>query len=132
MRNAGHARDGEPHPFRRQFLLPDRSEEEVGDLGDDSPATFRRCRLDHLCFEAEKWDDIRDWADHLVAADTEIIWGPGRHGPGNNLFLFFKDPDGNWLEVSAELETKTPGDPPGIWKHEPRTLNLWGDAVMRS
>jgi len=33
-----------------------------------------------------------------------VKWGPGRHGPGNNLFVFIHDLDGNWVEVSAELE----------------------------
>jgi catechol 2,3-dioxygenase len=30
--------------------------------------------------------------------------GPGRHGPGNNLFVFFDDPSGNHIELSAEME----------------------------
>ena len=28
----------------------------------------------------------------------------GGTGPGNNLFIFIEDPDGSWIEVSAELE----------------------------
>ena len=88
-------------------------------------------RLDHLCFETDSWNDIRDWADRITQMGIEIQWGPGRHGPGNNLFFFLNDPDGNWIELSAELEVKKPGDLPGQWKHEPRTLNLWGMAKMR-
>jgi catechol 2,3-dioxygenase-like lactoylglutathione lyase family enzyme len=88
-------------------------------------------RLDHLCFETESWNDIRDWADLLTQKNIALQWGPGRHGPGDNLFLFFNDIDGNWLELSAELESKQPGDMAGKWKHEPRTLNLWGMAKMR-
>ena len=89
-------------------------------------------RLDHHCYEAGSWNAIRDWADRAVANDVEIQWGPGRHGAGNNLFIFVHDPDGNWLEVSAELETKEFGAEPGVWAHEPKTLNLWGHAKMRS
>ena len=59
-------------------------------------------------------------------------WGPGRHGPGNNLFLFVHDPDGNWVELSAELEVVAPDRPTGTWPHEERTLNSWGSAPLRS
>jgi catechol 2,3-dioxygenase len=89
-------------------------------------------RLDHHCYEAGDWNSIRDWADHLSSNEIPIIWGPGRHGPGNNLFLFFKDPDGNWLEISAELETLDDGRPVGEWEHAERTLNLWGKGMLRS
>jgi len=60
-----------------------------------------------------------------------LMWGPGRHGPGNNLFVFIEDIDGNWIEISAELETVI-GRPPKNWPQEERTLNLWGKAIMRS
>ena len=35
----------------------------------------------------------------------DTAWGPGRHGPGNNLFVFYTYPDGDWIEISGELET---------------------------
>lgn len=89
-------------------------------------------RLDHHCYEAENWNAIRDWADRAVALGISIQWGPGRHGAGNNLFVFIHDPDGNWIEISAELEFIEPGKQTGIWRHETRTLNLWGHAKMRS
>jgi catechol 2,3-dioxygenase len=89
-------------------------------------------RLDHHCYEVRHWNDIRDWADRATALDIPIEWGPGRHGAGNNLFIFVHDPDGNWVELSAELEQVEPYSKTGKWKHEPRTLNLWGMAKMRS
>lgn len=89
-------------------------------------------RLDHHCYETPDWNAIRDWGDHLAAKRIPVTWGPGRHGPGNNLFLFFHDPDGNWLEVSAELEIVSADRPVGVWPHEERTLNIWGQAPLRS
>ena len=56
---------------------------------------------------------------------------PGRHGPGNNLFVFIQDCDGNKIELSAELEIVRSRQLID-WPHEARTLNLWGDALMRS
>lgn len=86
--------------------------------------------LDHHSYEAGEWITIRDWADHLGALHIPIVWGPGRHGPGNNLFIFIKDPDGNMIEISAEIEYVR-DRPVKEWKHEPYTLNMWGPAIMR-
>lgn len=90
------------------------------------------CWFDHHCYEAGDWGLIRDWGDHFARFDIAAQWGPGRHGPGNNLFLFVHDCDGNWLEVSAELEIVAVDRPVGVWKHEQRTLNSWGTAPLRS
>ena len=87
--------------------------------------------LDHHSYEAGEWNVIRDWSDHFAARDIRLMWGPGRHGPGNNLFVFIEDPDGNWIEVSAELEVIR-DRPVKHWPHGERTLNLWGNAIMRS
>ncbi|HWP35804.1 MAG TPA: VOC family protein, partial [Thermodesulfobacteriota bacterium] len=89
-------------------------------------------RLDHHCYETAGWTAIRDWADRFAAQGVPLDWGPGRHGPGNNLFIFVRDPDGNWIELSAELEVVAPDRPAGRWRHEERTLNLWGRAPLRS
>ncbi len=88
--------------------------------------------FDHCCYETSGWNDIRDWGDHLAGLRIPVVWGPGRHGPGNNLFLFIDDPDGNSVELSAELEIVPAGRPAGSWPHEQRTLNLWGRAPLRS
>lgn len=99
-----------------------------------SLAVFRapRKRLDHLCYDVENWAHIRDWADRFAALHVALKWGPGRHGPGNNLFFFINDPDGNWLEFSAELEHVEDARDIKHWAHEERTLNSWGAAIMRS
>jgi catechol 2,3-dioxygenase-like lactoylglutathione lyase family enzyme len=88
--------------------------------------------LDHHCYETTDWNVIRDWGDHFARCGVPIRWGPGRHGPGNNLFLFVHDADGNWVELSAELERVSADRIPGTWPHEQRTLNLWGQAPLRS
>ena len=89
-------------------------------------------RFDHHCYEATDWNSIRDWGDHFADLRIPVKWGPGRHGPGNNLFLFVHDPDGNWVELSAEIDVVAPDRPRGVWPHEERTLNSWGSAPLRS
>ncbi len=89
-------------------------------------------RLDHHCYEVTDWNLIRDWGDHMGDERIPLKWGPGRHGPGNNLFFFVHDPDGNWVELSAELEIVRHDRPAGVWPHEEHTLNLWGQGLLRS
>ncbi len=97
-----------------------------------SLACFRQDRtgVDHHSYEAGDWSVIKDWCDRMGDRHIPIMWGPGRHGPGNNLFIFIEDPDKNWIEISAELEV-IHDRPVKEWRHEPRTLNSWGRAIMR-
>ena len=125
------------------FRLSDRVKDSEGDTtavfmrSDDEHHSFacfrsRVRKLDHFCFETTQWNDIRDWADHLATLYLPIGWGPGRHGPGNNLFFMLNDPDGNAFEFSAEIEHIDHDTDTREWPHEQRTLNSWGSAWMRS
>ena len=89
-------------------------------------------RLDHLSCETRDLHALIAWADRTASRGIPIHWGIGRHGPGNDIFFMVKDPDDNLIEISAELESCAPDRPAGRWRHEPRTLNLWGTAIMRS
>jgi catechol 2,3-dioxygenase-like lactoylglutathione lyase family enzyme len=97
-------------------------------------AAFRapESRPDHHCYETSGWLDIRDWGDRMASLRIPLWWGPGRHGPGNNLFFMIEDPDGHKVEFSAELEQLPQEAAFRTWPHEQRTLNLWGSAWMRS
>jgi catechol 2,3-dioxygenase-like lactoylglutathione lyase family enzyme len=89
-------------------------------------------RFDHQSFEAPDWTALRDWADHMGREKLPLVWGVGRHGPGNDVFFMIADPDGNLAEISAEIEVCASDRPAGLWPHEQRTLNQWGAAIMRS
>ena len=89
-------------------------------------------RPDHHAYEVSCWNDIRDWADHMASLEIKLWWGPGRHGPGNNLFFMVEDPDGYKVEISAELESMADDDPVRRWPHSERSLNLWGPGWMRA
>jgi catechol 2,3-dioxygenase len=88
--------------------------------------------LDHYCYEVEDWNELKYWCDELAAGGVRVTWGPGRHGPGNNLFIFFDDLDGARIELSCEMErfwdeSVTYG-PPREWTSGTRAVNLWGPA----
>jgi catechol 2,3-dioxygenase-like lactoylglutathione lyase family enzyme len=112
--------------LRTSFLRTDQEHHSLAVFQADT------CRLDHHCYETSNWNLLRDWADHFSEAGLTLQWGPGRHGPGNNLFIFVHDPDDNWLEISAELEVVSEQRSTGVWPHVERTLNLWGRGHLRS
>ncbi|MEM5438755.1 VOC family protein [Paraburkholderia diazotrophica] len=87
---------------------------------------------DHHCYETSSWNDIRDWGDRFARARYSIFFGPGRHGPGNNLFFMITDPDGNRVELSCDLQRVEAAHPPGVWPHEEYTLNSWGRGWIRT
>ena len=90
-----------------------------------------RTGVDHHSYEAGEWGVMKDWCDRFGDRHIKLDWGPGRHCPGNNLFAFITDPDGNWIEISAELEIIY-DRPAKVWPHEERTLNLWGMSKLRA
>ena len=51
---------------------------------------------------------------------------------GERSVVMVRDPDGNLAEISSEIEICSDKRPVGQWRHEERTLNLWGKAIMRS
>ena len=89
-------------------------------------------RFDHLSCETRDAAAVIAWADRMASNGIPIHWGIGRHGPGNDVFFMVKDPDGNLVEISADIEVCDASRAPGTWRHEERTLNLWGTAIMRS
>jgi catechol 2,3-dioxygenase-like lactoylglutathione lyase family enzyme len=87
--------------------------------------------VDHFSFDLADWRDFRDWGDRLACAGIDVSWGPGRHGPGNNLFIMFDDPDAYHVELSAEMEMFYDDRveyAPRVWETTPRTVNLWGQV----
>ncbi len=81
----------------------------------------------HIAFEVPDYEAITDAAEALEERNHPIYRGPGRHGPGNNIFLYFPDPDGYPIELTAKME-ETPevgGRPPKRWPQTPETWNVW-------
>ena len=61
--------------------------------------------------------------------DLAPAWGPGRHGPGDNVFAYFIAPFGAVVEfstavekVSEDYEVGAPDD----WKWPPNHIDQWG------
>jgi catechol 2,3-dioxygenase-like lactoylglutathione lyase family enzyme len=88
--------------------------------------------IDHYSYDLAEWEDFKSWCDRLTDDGVDVAWGPGRHGPGNNLFVFFDDPAGNHVELSAEMERfhdDRVAYVPRHWEPVPRSVNLWGGQL---
>jgi catechol 2,3-dioxygenase len=59
--------------------------------------------LHHFAFELTCFDELRLLGDHVVRHGRQLVWGPGRHGPGHNLFAYFLDPGGGMVEMYTDL-----------------------------
>jgi catechol 2,3-dioxygenase len=69
---------------------------------DDLPR-YSRPGLEHFSYLIDSYEEMERSVKVLQEHGVEIVRGIGRHGPGNNLFLVFKDPDGNNVEVYCEM-----------------------------
>jgi catechol-2,3-dioxygenase len=59
--------------------------------------------LHHYAFELENWSAIQRYCDHLAFIGKRLVWGPGRHAPGRNLYTYIPDPDNTLVEGYADL-----------------------------
>ncbi len=85
--------------------------------------------IDHIGYAISDGTELLRWADYLSRHQTPVLWGPGRHGAGNDLFLRFADSEGIHIELSAELQQYYDQDvttPPRLWHTRSVALNLWG------
>ena len=57
--------------------------------------------LNHIAFEMVDIDAVMRGIGRLKDAGIETFWGPGRHGPGNNVFAYFVAPFGAAVEFQG-------------------------------
>jgi catechol 2,3-dioxygenase-like lactoylglutathione lyase family enzyme len=89
----------------------------------------RDATLNHIAFEMPDLDGVMRGAGRLRDHGYPVEWGPGRHGPGSNVFCYFCGPEempleytGEMLQVDASYRTGAPAD----WKWPPRRVDRWG------
>lgn len=85
--------------------------------------------IDHIGFTIGNGPELLRWSDYLSQRQTPILWGPGRHGAGQDLFVRFADSEGIHIELSAELLQYYDSDvttPPRLWHTRIAAHNLWG------
>lgn len=87
-----------------------------------------RSTLQHVAWEVPRFDDVMVGVGHMARHGHNVIWGPGRHAVGENIFTYYKDPEGNVIEYFAEVELFPPQG-----AREPRRYEMgeYGDDAWR-
>ena len=103
----------------------------------------------HTAFELRDWGHMHEACDYLSLNGYKLLWGPGRHGIGHNLFAYHRGPNGLIVETFAELDRMNEDlgyfEPrpwhrdnpqrPKVWEKDPSASNLWGimpsDEMMK-
>lgn len=90
----------------------------------------KHTQMHHIAFELKDWAQIQMACDHLGRKNTPIIWGPGRHGPGHNIYTYHRNPDDQIVEMFAELdkmldETLGYFDPRPWHRDSPQRPKVW-------
>ncbi|WP_416463518.1 VOC family protein [Sphingomonas sp. VDB2] len=85
--------------------------------------------LNHIAFEMEDLDAVMRGIGRLRDQDMAPAWGPGRHGPGANVFAYFIAPFGPVIEFSTAVN-KVPDDyqagAPEDWTWPEKRIDQWG------
>jgi catechol 2,3-dioxygenase len=118
-KDAGWYRDTLGHRFMEYTVIPERPDwvvfamttvcERAHDMGlvwDPSPVPGR---LNHVSYWVDSREELLRAADVLLNQDVPIEFGPGKHGMGEQDYLYFREPGG----VRIELNTG------GYRNHEP-------------
>jgi catechol-2,3-dioxygenase len=89
--------------------------------------------LNHVAYEVPNIDGLMRGTGRLKKNGFDIEWGVGRHGPGNNVFSYFIEPDGFVAEYTTELDqideaTHVPQDAAYWDKIMPQRGDRWGTA----
>lgn len=64
-----------------------------------------RTGLQHAAFDIGSIDNVMRAFGRLRDQGVACIWGVGRHGPGNNVFSYYRDPANNVVEFYGDMET---------------------------
>ncbi|MEA2212372.1 MAG: hypothetical protein QOF83_2320 [Solirubrobacteraceae bacterium] len=85
--------------------------------------------MHHMAYEVASFEGFSTQADMLAANGVSVAWGPGRHAPSRNYFMYFDDDDGNRIEWMAgvRLIYDEEGHVPQVFDPAvPTTWNVWG------
>jgi len=94
----------------------------------------QRAPQNHLHHHAWTFEDLNTLgrvSDRLHARGQYLTWGPGHHGPGDNRFIYFRDPSKALLEGCAQIAMFGEGSEyqPKTWPFGSKSVSLWGSRL---
>jgi catechol 2,3-dioxygenase-like lactoylglutathione lyase family enzyme len=90
--------------------------------------------LYHYAYEVASIQALADVSDALDRAGSRIIWGPGRHGAGDNLAVYHYDGSGTIVEHYCEMQMIVDDSwKPRQWDiADVRAVSTWGPPPEQS
>ncbi|WP_411907079.1 VOC family protein [Rhizobium mayense] len=91
--------------------------------------------LNHVAFLMPDLESVMRASGRVVDHGYPIGWGVGRHGPGDNVFAYFVDPQGVVIEYTAEVlrvDDSYRARGPEEWVWPPGRTDHWGIAPPKS
>jgi hypothetical protein len=91
--------------------------------------------LNHIAFLMPDFEAVMLGGGRMREAGYPVEWGPGRHGPGNNLFNYFVAPFDFVIEYTAEVEQVGEdyvAGGPADWTWPPGRVDQWGFSAPPS
>jgi len=82
--------------------------------------------MQHLSFRLANIDELGVGMAQMEMKGWKKLWGPGRHGPGSDMFVFFRNPAGATVEYHCDEDFIVD---PAAWQPrewEPQTITRWG------
>lgn len=84
--------------------------------------------LNHVAYELPDIDTEMRGIGNLKRRGIAPMWGPGRHGPGNNVFCYYQDGSGYVCEYTSEVQKIDEAThQPEVWpRNIPEKMDRWG------
>lgn len=90
--------DHDPDLIVFSMVTTNEKSHDLGLVRDLTPVTGR---IHHLAFWVDTVEDVLRAADVLMESGVHIEFGPGRHGMGEQTYLYFREPGGLRYEVNS-------------------------------
>jgi catechol 2,3-dioxygenase-like lactoylglutathione lyase family enzyme len=86
--------------------------------------------LNHCSWTMGSIDELFRAQGRVRAWGSPLMWGTGRHGPGNQVFNYFVEPSGYVCELIADgIDiTDEAAWKPQVWVRAPQFMDLWGTS----
>lgn len=94
-------------------------------------ARSERTSLNHVSFEMRGLDEFMRATGAMLRRGHQLLWGPGRHGAGDNTFSYFQDPGTRYvLEYTTALQEidEEHGWTPKVYTTSPEDTDQWGTS----
>jgi catechol 2,3-dioxygenase-like lactoylglutathione lyase family enzyme len=90
--------------------------------------------VNHVAYLLSGIDELMRGVANLRRHGIAPAWGPGRHGPGNNIFCYFRDPFGYVAEYTSDIDqiTDESKHEPKVWPRGPESMDRWGVSAPPS